>query len=251
MERALEPAGLAFVRALRVSWYNAEVEPAWRLPDFGRGGALGLLVANGAEMWPRFLSGARDSDPDPLEGWLARTIGAAAEAAIPANRRRDLFFAPEPPPRRVALQRLAEVAGFSHLSPARLSVHPVRGPWISLRAVIVVDVEGPRERPPPPSRPCADCAHACAAAFEAALAGADPTRDPRAIEDRWRLWLAVRDACPVGREHRFQEDHIEYGYRKDRALLRRAIQGAANGIGMLGAPGIPGMVGGDGDGAKR
>ena len=51
------------------------------------------------------------------------------------------------------------------------------------------------------------------------------------LGDTWRLWLAVRDACPVGREHRYGDDQIGYHYRHDRTLLcpggRRSV-----GIGM-------------------
>jgi hypothetical protein len=34
--------------------------------------------------------------------------------------------------------------------------------------------------------------------------------------------LAVRDACPIGSEHRFDEDQTRYHYTKDRQILRRA-----------------------------
>jgi hypothetical protein len=39
------------------------------------------------------------------------------------------------------------------------------------------------------------------------------------LEETPRAWLAVRDACPVGREHRFPEAMIRYGYTKDRGAL--------------------------------
>ena len=36
----------------------------------------------------------------------------------------------------------------------------------------------------------------------------------------WREWLAIRDACPVGRGARYGEQQIEYHYLKDRKTLR-------------------------------
>jgi methylmalonic aciduria homocystinuria type C protein len=39
------------------------------------------------------------------------------------------------------------------------------------------------------------------------------------IGDTWPLWLAVRDACPVGRAHRYCEDQIRYHYAGDRTAL--------------------------------
>ena len=62
--------------------------------------------------------------------------------------------------------------------------------------------------------PCGACTHACTPAFRRAL-----TADPWLTSEPWWLWLAVRDACPLGREHRYGEDQIVYHYVKDRSLL--------------------------------
>ena len=112
------------------------------------------------------------------------------------------------------IDRPGRNAASTSAAPSNLSIHAVLGPWISLRAVIVADVE-PVDEPPPPL-PCAACPRACVPAFERARDQTD-----------WRTWLAVRDACPIGREHRFQEDHLRYGYTKDRDILRRAITESA------------------------
>jgi cyanocobalamin reductase (cyanide-eliminating) / alkylcobalamin dealkylase len=42
---------------------------------------------------------------------------------------------------------------------------------------------------------------------------------PKLDADTWRAWLAVRDACPVGREHRYGDDQIAYHYAKRRDAL--------------------------------
>jgi methylmalonic aciduria homocystinuria type C protein len=44
-----------------------------------------------------------------------------------------------------------------------------------------------------------------------ALAAGEP-RTTEELRDRWRLWLAVRDACPVGREHRYSDEQIRFHY---------------------------------------
>jgi methylmalonic aciduria homocystinuria type C protein len=141
--------------------------------------------------------------------------GAVDAALAPRSPRprAEIRFAPEPPPRRVAMQRLAHVAGLAWLAPSHLCVHPRFGPWIALRAAVVIDVEGP---PPqtPIAAPC-DCATGCQPAFDRALAAGTP-RDQAELRERWRLWLAVRDACPVGRAHRYDDDQIRYHYAGDR-----------------------------------
>jgi hypothetical protein len=45
--------------------------------------------------------------------------------------------------------------------------------------------------------------------------------DAAAVERGWRAWVAVRDACPVGRASRYGDEQIRYHYAKDRGVLER------------------------------
>lgn len=217
--------GLDLARPLCVSWYNQAVEPAHRLPDLGRPSALAVILGNTRALWPR-LADALAADagladhPDPVDRYCERVVHAAmADVTQPWLAR----FAHEPPP-RIAIQRLAHVAGLAQLSPGHLSVHPEYGPWIALRAVVVVDSDGPGDPAsgpaPAPALPCDDCAAHCLPHFQAALARAGAATPGCAqVESDWRAWLAVRDACPVGRAHRYSEQQIRYHYTKDRRFL--------------------------------
>lgn len=222
--RACAAGGFDLCAATRAEAYNVRVPDELRVPDFGRPGALVVVVGNTRALWPAFAQ-ALAADPSlaaaahPLDTHAARVIGAAIDAALAAHApgaRRDVRFAPEPPPRRVALQRLADAAGLAYLAPSHLCVHPTYGPWIGLRAAAVIDVDGPP--PPPPIAPPCDCATGCGPAFARALA-AGPPRDAAELRDRWRLWLAARDACPVGRAHRYGDDQLHYHYTVDRRRL--------------------------------
>ena len=52
----------------------------------------------------------------------------------------EAYYAHEPPPRRVAMQRLADLSALAPLSETtHLNVHPEYGPWIALRALVVFD----------------------------------------------------------------------------------------------------------------
>ena len=112
-------------------------------------------------------------------------------------------------PATVAIQRAAVVAGLAWLAPSHLCVHPAYGPWIALRALVILDEPAPPSPPRVPA-PC-DCAVGCGPALERALAAGEP-RSTQELRERWRLWLAVRDACPVGREHRYSQEQIEFHY---------------------------------------
>lgn len=238
----LAPAGLDLVRALDARWYDAAVAPEYRLPRPGdRDARLAVVVGGSRAFWGPFLAWlradpARLDAPDPIDRYAVAAVDAAlAGVAVP----HEVRFSFEAPPRRVAMQRLADVAGLAALTPAMLCVHPTFGPWIALRAVVVFDVAPPSGPRPALPLACHDCAGRCvpalARAQDAAVARA--ARPAAAVEPSagdpvapdWTLWLAVRDACPVGREHRYPEAYLRYVYTKDRGVLRDAAEGRAAG----------------------
>lgn len=169
---------------------------------------LGLIVANTRALWPRFLA-ARAADPalaasrDPIEHYTESSVahaldGADATCVFP-HRQYDGAFLP--------FQRLAAAAGLATLTPTHLLVHPTYGPWFALRAVILVAGTAPATTPLAPY----ECDAATLQAFEHALVAEGP--------ESWRAWLAVRDACPLGREHRYGAAQIAYHYTKNPAYL--------------------------------
>lgn len=162
----------------------------------------GILVGNTRALWPRFIAAvAADptlaADPDPLDRYAERALARFPRVYF-AHRAYDGAYLP--------FQRLAAAAGLGTLSATHLVIHPIYGPWFALRAVILDD-----EAPPPlvaAPRACT-CGEPCTAAFaRAAAAPAD-----------WCAWLAVRDACPIGRAWRYDDTQLAYHYTKDRRLL--------------------------------
>lgn len=214
---ALAPAGFDLVRPLSVRWYDDAVDAAYRLPDFGRADALAIVIGNTRALWPIFLA-ARTADAalrassDPIDAYTARAL---ARVAASLDARTEVRLASDEPPRRVAMQRLADLSGLAPLSPSYLNVHPVYGPWIGLRGVITVDADGPRRRPVT-ARAC-ECAAACLPWFEAAMA--EPHEGTADIARTAARWVAVRDACPIGRAHRYSDQQLRYHYLKDPAIL--------------------------------
>lgn len=206
----IEPHGFDLIAPLQVGWYNAQVDHAYRLPDFGEPTSLAVVVANTRALWSRFLAAVRErpalqDDANPLDAY---TVDVIAAAVASLEVRAEVRYAYEPPPRRVAMQRLAHVAGLAYLSPSYLCIHETYGPWIGLRAAIVFDAPGPAAPLNTPAPPC-ECTNNCKPALERALAS-----------NTWRDWLDVREACPAGRAHRYDDDQIEYHYTKARHLLR-------------------------------
>ena len=216
---ALEPWW--FLQPFHVDAYQQAVEAQYRLPRVGAG-TLGILVASTRGLWPAFTRALGD-DPglaglaDPLDTWVMHQLEPAFARAA-GGRAWQARFSHEPPPRRVAMQKLALASGLAWLAPSALSVHPEIGPWLALRGVFVVDAPGP-QRPAAAPPPCPGCSTGCLPAFERALSQGDIRQT--GLGAGWRSWLAVRDACPLGRQHRYSEEQLRYHYTKERRILER------------------------------
>lgn len=191
--------GLDIVHAFPAHVVAHEPALAW-LHDDAR--PVGLLVGNSRALWPHFLARRDRMAAEPIEHYVEACIAqVAGDAPVSyAHATYDGAYRP--------FQRLAVAAGLAALAPSQLLIHPVYGPWFAVRAVVLVAGEPPPLRAPV-ARPC-ECRDAgCVQLFEAALARPDD----------WRAWLAVRDACPIGRAHRYSDEQIAYHYTKDRRLL--------------------------------
>lgn len=212
--------GLDLVQVFDIARYNdliADHETLAPLPLFGRRGALALLVGNTKALWPHFIEAFQgDMDlaecADPLDIWIERVLKACL-TDIPAEW--ALRFSHDPGEGLVSMLHLAQASGLAHVGPAHLAVHLDHGPWIGLRGVIVVDAEPPHAQPDSVVAPCKGCHAPCVEALDAALAAAPASE----IASSWPVWVAVRDACPVGKANRYSEAQIRYHYTKDRAVL--------------------------------
>jgi methylmalonic aciduria homocystinuria type C protein len=202
MRQALADAGFDLVHEVDTAAIARELALPW-LADPAR--RRGVVVGNTRALWPKFLA-ARRTDPelaaapDPLDRYTERTLARvfAGDRVWLAHARYDGAWIP--------IQRIAAAAGLGHVAPTGLVIHPTFGPWIALRAVVTLPGEPPPRRAP--ARPPCRCGEACQRAFARAA-------ETCAADD----WIAVRDACPVGRAHRYGDDQLRYHYTKDRALL--------------------------------
>lgn len=207
---ALADRGLDLAAPLAVEDHDAAAPALAIAPGlWGRARTLGIVVGNTRALWPHLppLVGEH-----PLDAYVERAVADAIDAARPGAAWTVRWA--HHVPATVAIQRAAEVAGLAYLAPSHLCVHPVYGPWIALRALIAFDLDGPPVPAPRIAPPC-DCAAGCGDALARALAAGAPTSTAE-LRERWRLWLAVRDACPAGRAHRYDDAQIRFHYAGER-----------------------------------
>jgi hypothetical protein len=217
----LSEAGFDLVAPLQVGWYNQRVAPAFRLTDWGSARHLGLVIGNTRALWAKFLAAlAADAElasaAQPLDSYTERCLrGALLALDLPCSVR----FAHSVGEERVAMQALAHAAGLAYLSESHLSVHAVYGPWIGLRAAVSFGVPGPGGPAPTLPHPCGGCGGGCLPAFRRVARALSGQLDAAAARAHADLLLACRDACPTGREHRYEASQIGYHYSGDRSLL--------------------------------
>ncbi|KAG5191547.1 hypothetical protein JKP88DRAFT_251426 [Tribonema minus] len=231
---AFWPPLLATLREKKWQPDDAAVEPA--------------AAADAANNCCQDLPGERSWGKHPIDAYVMEVVSAAvrelrASDALPAEARAaevKLYWAHETARGRlVAIQRMAHVSGLAWLhDKTHLCLHPEVGPWLALRAVVLVDVPGP-SGPPPPAMPCpaseAEVARA-AAAMDAALVvtyyaypccrccvAPDVIKRSGATSREAReAFLAARAAFDLGAAYRYPADVIEAADsgRHDAAAVR-------------------------------
>jgi methylmalonic aciduria homocystinuria type C protein len=219
--RSAFAAGLDLSASFPGSLYNRSVPEGYSLPTLGHENPLGIVLGNSRAFWPKFLEALKGSQglrecEHPVNTYITERV-AGLLAALPLAY--EVRWAHTSKPSPVAMQRAAMIAGLAHTSPSYLSIHPEHGPWIGLRAVVVIDADGQSGQPAPAPDPCTPCKKPCMPALDRAVAASRDKPAGKKVSSSWKLWLAVRDACPMGRSSRYPDEQCEYHYRPDRSLL--------------------------------
>ena len=212
----LARAGFDLVAPLRAADYDAVVPASQRVCGPGGPSPLAVLVGHSRAVWAPFIAWLaaeplRLSRAHPLDDYTAAQVAVAvALTGVPAEVRYDW--------QAVDVLRAAEVAGLLSRGASGLGVHPVHGPWVALRAVVVFD------QPASVTRALAapQCAHCPTACGPRARALGPPT-DLEGVRSNWRDWVALREACPLGAHARYTDEQIRYHYTGDRGVLHAAV----------------------------
>jgi methylmalonic aciduria homocystinuria type C protein len=230
LREALAPAGMDLIAPMQVGWYNAAEPPGIRLPEPRGPGSLAVVLGNSRALWRPFLQGLRAA-PELLEGehpldtWVERRVMEAV-ARLDA-RPRSIHWVNGPGSRSFSMQRAAVATGLVGMAPCHLGIHRTLGLWFGLRAVLIFDLEGPARARGSDPFPCATCAERpCVPLLERALGGPVEGAQPPpflGVRANWTPWLALRDACPHGRQHRYGDLQIAYHYSKQRRYLLEAL----------------------------
>lgn len=205
----IEAAGLAY----RGAFHPAPED----LPPDGAG-TLILVGFTGKREWPAFASSpeASDGQPDPLDRWSRRVIGALA-AALGATALFPFGGPPFQPFQRWAL-KAEPVAP----SPLGILIHPDWGLWHAYRGALAFRKRlelSPPDLRPSPCESCAEkpCLSACPvdafspAGYDVPACVAHVSGPAGA--DCLSFGCRARRACPVGIEHRHDPGQASFHIR--------------------------------------
>jgi hypothetical protein len=211
---SLAASGLNVVGVLSAARYDALVSPAWRAAGVQPGARSAVVAASGG----RALWDALRSSPefrlraDPVDRYTRRVTDALARELTHEGHPSQALLAFERRGGRYAdFVALGRAAGLGAPSRLGLLLHPVYGPWMSIRAVLLTPLALPETPPPAGFDPCvgcpAPCAEACPGGAPAPggfdLAGCDTTRRR---EPRCELDCIARRACVVGTGHAYVDE---------------------------------------------
>lgn len=216
----LSDAGLNLFGVLSIERYDAFVPAAWRsTAELPAARSAVLLGAAGRALFRAFgRSPESGLARDPLDHYTRRVVESAAAPlagrALFAFERRGERYADF-----VALGREAGLGARSRLG---LLLHPECGPWMSLRAILLLPLALPATPALDDFEPCRGCPAPCSEACPGAALSAEGFDVGRCAATRRRvpgcaLKCDARRSCVLGRGDRY-EDIAEAHHMRHAAL---------------------------------
>ena len=180
-----------------------------------------LLGHGGKRLWTQVKVAGMPGE-HPIDDYTIKIIVQVFTAHFINNKYRILYPGETP----VGLQQLGALAGWHHPSPFMLGIDRAWGSWFAYRAAVLADTDFLPFLPVDRSNPCTTCdSRPCLTHCPAdALAGGfslhkciNYRKQPNSL---CRHTCLARLSCPVGIEHRYDEDQMRHTY----ALSLKAIE---------------------------
>lgn len=227
---ALAPAGFNLVGVVAASEWDANAAAAQRTVTLLPGTrAIAVFGNGGGALWDAFIADLSAhaehlcEELHPLDAFVRRSVQRAD--AVLGELRRRWFYSAATETIRLDFRMLGWLAGLGSRSRLGLLIHPEYGPWIGLRAACFVEAPWRSRRGVVPDL-CdgcpAPCVKACpGGAFPDGQWNVDRCSGFKSTSDTCRSTCVSREACPLGREHRYPD--LAVAYHNHRATGRSAL----------------------------
>ena len=181
-----------------------------------------ILIGHGGKTLWECVKAARIAGDNPIDDFSVQAIEQCFAKHLPGNRYRIIYPGEHP----VGLQQLGKLAGWHHAAPFMVGIDPEWGSWYAYRAVVLADTDFCPSQAVDRNSPCASChAKPCitacpAGAMEGGSFALEKCIAYRKREDsQCKHTCLARIACPVGSEHRYDDDQMRHSYSISLAII--------------------------------
>lgn len=223
---ALGSYGLNLIGTTTVASYEALVPSEYYVTALLPGAKTLVVTGNGGgQFWEGFQTYCQKhptylhEHEHPLDDYTVDVIEKALTPVLVQAEAKYRYLYPfrfwsEP----VSFMHLARAAGLAGPSLLGVVIHPEYGPWMALRAAVLLNHELHTEPIAAGFDPCPTCTErACMTACPAQAISIEKNWDiPACVEHRLRVttdcvdYCRARVDCVYGREHRYPLDELQY-----------------------------------------
>lgn len=238
----LAPHGLNLVGVTPAAAYDVAIAGHPTLRPLASDVRTVVVIGNGGTgFWEAFRRRAEHDpaaarSPHPLDAFtqvVVRDALAPLPGELPVAAR--IVYPFEAGPDALSFMHLAECAGLGRPSLLGVLVHPEFGPWMALRAALLLPSILTAPRPADGFDPCPTCVERpCIAACPGGAVGAAGWDVPRCIAHRLSgpgdgcdAGCHARIACVLGRPHRYPAAALAFHQGSARATFVAAADGSA------------------------
>ena len=223
---ALNHAGLNLQSVLDLDALPAEMLAALRgrHDPQHRYRQLILIGHAGKALWNSVKASGISSE-NPIDEFSVKAVEQWFSAHF-ANRMYAVIYPGDTP---VGLQALGKIAGWHHASPLMIGIQQAWGTWYAYRVVVLADTDLPPTPVLNSESPCVNCLDKrCIVSCPAgALAGStfDLTKCVsyrKEASSRCKATCVARVSCPVGSEHRYDDEQLRHVYSNSLKMIERA-----------------------------
>jgi epoxyqueuosine reductase QueG len=234
---ALAPHGLNLIGTATVAAYEALVPAQYHITSLMPQAKTVLVLGNGGgAFWERFRAycdtrpGYWENGEHPLDEYTVELIERTLtpllkEASVDYRYLYPFRFWTEP----VSFMHLAQAAGIAGPSILGVMIHPIYGPWIALRASVLLNQELSMPSVAAGFDPCPTCTERpCITTCPAQAISREKGWDiPACVTHRLQVaadcvdYCRARYDCVYGREHRYPLDELRYHQQRSFAEMRK------------------------------
>jgi len=236
----LAPYGLNLIGTTTVAVYEKLVSSQYHVASLLPEAKTLIVIGNGGkQFWTGFRTYSnaqanyRHERDHPLDDYTVEIIEKALTPVLMQANAKYRYLYPfrfwrEP----VSFMHLARAAGLAGPSILGVTIHPVYGPWMALRAAVLINQELHAEPIAADFNPCPTCVErACITACPASAISMEKKWDiPGCVQHRLRVttdcisYCRARFDCVYGREHRYPLDELQYHQRQSFAEMRKYFE---------------------------